>query len=148
MSAVQPEEWASEGNVWRAIIGAVRESIKSALDRCDIDYGYTEFRWDVPDITFFWAKDNPTCNIHVWVEGRWPSYRLHLEGAAWKDNDEGRRVKHMTGGTLLVEVTGQRTAPQVELPNKLTEELALLVDKVRQADPSSDQIYPLSPKPS
>ncbi|MBI4233752.1 MAG: hypothetical protein HY686_04860 [Chloroflexi bacterium] len=79
------------------LLSEVKQVIRDAMTRHipETDVAWTQMRWGIPDITASWPKQNPTRNIHAWLEGTWPSYEVRFEGAQWVDDEKGlkRRVR-------------------------------------------------------
>ncbi len=51
------------------------------------------WRWDVPDIVLVWVdrdRDNVSKNIHAWVKGNSPQYKLAVDANAWLDDGASR----------------------------------------------------------
>lgn len=152
----EPQLWGgSEGSVWRLILGEARKVIENALGRAEkriAEYDIVEFRWDVPDLTFSWPKydgdGKQYRNIHVWLEGRWPSYSLHVEGATWLDEGPGRRMRLIQPTSLAVRVKGELERPaSVEFTHDLGETVRKMIGAVSGASPEEGQVYPVEARP-
>ena len=136
--------------VWRAILNLARGIIEDTLRTKQIhSYDLDEFRWGIPDFTFSWPKreDNGSpggryCNLHCWVEGRWPSYLFHIEAATWLDQNSERRVVFVPSKSFQVSVTGTFEQPSVEFDIK-PGIVGNVIDSVRAADPDAGQVFAL-----
>jgi hypothetical protein len=152
----EPQLWGgSEGSVWKLILGEARKVIENALGREGINIGgcdVAEFRWDVPDVTFSWPKyegdGHQYRNIHVWLEGRWPSYSLHVECATWLDGGSGRRIRFIHPTSLAVRVEGKVERPDsVEFTGDLPDTLKKMISAVSEASSGEGEVYPLEAWP-
>lgn len=150
----EPQLWASNGVVWRAILGQAREVVGATLRNRGIKYDIAEFRWDVPDLTFSWPE-RPTAsqmqeqyhNIHCWVEGSWPSYSLHIEAAMWRDENSERRIVFVPSTSLRVTVSGTPEEPSVAGIKNLQNSVRRMADDVSGARIEEGQVFPLEASP-
>lgn len=148
----EPQLWASEGDVWRAILKQAREAVEGTLRGHGIKYDLSEFRWDTPDFTFSWPKrdsdrnsEGQYRNIHCWVEGRWPVYSLNIEAAAWHDQNLERRVAFVHSVSLRVTGMSKReelSGESIKIEG-LEDTVVKVLDAVKDAQPDRGQVYPL-----
>ena len=153
----EPQLWATEGAAWTAILEKARAAVETVLTGNHIyesGWDLTQFRLDVPDFTYSWPKYEGDGNqgveyrnIHGWVEGRWPSYLLYVEAAAWRDRNLKRRVVFIPSIYLLVKVVDKREPPYVEEIEDLQDAVTKLISGVIQTNLEKGEAYPLEATP-
>jgi len=157
-----PRELPVERILWQRILRVVQPLMEEALIKAGVsqsDIQWTEMRWDMPDITASWPRDNPTRNIHASLRSpAWPRFYLEVEGAAWEDDEEKsqRRVRFLSfpgrqgGPAGVITVSGLAADPVVTVIDKdrLSNGLDQLAKDLRW-EPLNLGVstYPLQPKP-
>ena len=169
MMAEYNRQYNIQRATWERLLVPIENLLKQALKQSDFYYhnfketeNWIRMRWDMADVTISWHSDGaleePNRNIHAWINGEWPKYVANFEGAAWKDDDNTRRVlfypsnpSNPVTGNLLASKEPKGINAYIDREHDVLHEVLKLVDSVSSVKDhkfSEAEPYPLEPEPS
>jgi len=86
------ERWKTEGQAWNAIFKQMDPILVTFAEEhgCRL----TRNHWDAPDRQLSWKDGLIERDIHIYIAGELPAYRIVCEGSAWWESflgDSGTR---------------------------------------------------------